>query len=69
MAAITILINGEAHDISDNVSLDRLLDIFSLPKQRVAIELNSKVIRRSDWPETDVHDSDRIEVVHFVGGG
>ena len=69
MAAITILLNGEAHDVSDDVSLDRLLDIFSLPKQRVAIELNSKVIRRSDWPETLVHDSDKIEVVHFVGGG
>jgi thiamine biosynthesis protein ThiS len=69
MAAITILLNGESHGVSDGVSLDRLLDIFSLPKQRVAIELNSKVIRRSEWPETLVHDSDRIEVVHFVGGG
>jgi thiamine biosynthesis protein ThiS len=69
MAAINILLNGEARDVSDKVSLDRLLDIFSLPKQRVAIELNSKVIRRSEWSETLVHDSDKIEVVHFVGGG
>jgi sulfur carrier protein len=69
MAAITILLNGEARDVPNDVSLDRLLDIFSLPKQRVAIELNSKVIRRSDWPGTLVQDSDKIEVVHFVGGG
>ena len=69
MAAITILLNGEARDVTDDVSLDRLLDVFSLPKQRVAIELNNRVIRRSDWPQTLVHDSDRIEVVHFVGGG
>ena len=69
MAAIKILLNGEARAVPDVVSLDRLLEIFSLPKQRVAIELNSKVIRRSDWPETLVQDSDKIEVVHFVGGG
>ena len=69
MAAIKILLNGETREVTGEVSLDQLLDIFSLPKQRVAIELNSEVIRRSEWMETLVHDSDRIEVVHFVGGG
>lgn len=69
MTAITILLNGEARDVSDGVSLDRLLDIFSIPKQRVAIELNNNVVRRSDWPETVIGEGDKIEVVHFVGGG
>jgi thiamine biosynthesis protein ThiS len=40
-----------------------------LPRQRIAIELNNNVIRRSAWAETVVRDYDKIEVVHFVGGG
>ncbi|MBL0241018.1 MAG: sulfur carrier protein ThiS [Chloracidobacterium sp.] len=46
-----------------------LLDQLSLPHQRIAIELNKAVIRRADWPNTTVNEGDRIEVVHFVGGG
>ena len=69
MAAINISLNGESREVPDEITLDQLLDLFSLPIQRVAIELNSKVIRRADWLATIVHDSDKIEVVHFVGGG
>ncbi len=66
---ITIVLNGEERKIDGAVTVDRLLDLFSLPRQRVAIELNKEVVRKQDWPETQVNDSDRIEVIHFVGGG
>jgi thiamine biosynthesis protein ThiS len=66
---ITIVLNGEPRKIESEVSLDRLLDLFSLPRQRVAVELNRAVIRRADWMETLVSDGDAIEVIHFVGGG
>jgi len=69
MPALNITLNGECREISETVDLDRLLDIFSLPKQRVAIELNDQVVRRSDWAQTIVRNADKIEVVHFVGGG
>lgn len=69
MTAINIKLNGEIKDIPATISLDELLEHFSLPKQRIAIELNGKVIRRPDWAETVVNHNDRIEVVHFVGGG
>lgn len=61
--------NGEKKEIESEVTLDRLLDLFSLPKQRVAVELNKEVISRKDWEKTTVSSEDRIEVVHFVGGG
>ena len=64
-----ITLNGESKKIESEVTLDQLLDLFSLPRQRVAIELNRSVIRRGDWPETGVCDGDVIEVIHFVGGG
>lgn len=66
---LTIILNGEDQKIGEEVTLDRLLDLFSLPKQRVAVELNKKVVRRLDWENTPVNDGDQIEVVHFVGGG
>lgn len=66
---VTIILNGEKKEIESEVTLDRLLDLFSLPKQRVAVELNKEVISRKDWEQTTVNSEDRIEVVHFVGGG
>ena len=66
---ISVTINGERREVPAEVDLDKLLELFSLPKQRVAIELNNTVVRRADWPETIIRDDDRVEVVHFVGGG
>ena len=66
---IEIKLNGETKTIDSEVTLDRLLDLFSLPRQRVAIEHNLAVVSRNDWPVTIVRDSDKVEVVHFVGGG
>ena len=69
MSAIEIFLNGERREIPEKIKIDQLLDLFSLPKQRIAIELNNSVVRRADWQQTIVSDADKIEVVHFVGGG
>ena len=69
MSDIKILLNGEAREVSNEFRLDQLLEFFSLPKQRVAIEINNNVVRRPDWRETVIGEGDKIEVVHFVGGG
>ncbi len=64
-----VFVNGESREVSGEVSLDALLEIFSLPRQRIAIEKNKEVVRRKDWETTRVNDGDKIEIVHFVGGG
>jgi thiamine biosynthesis protein ThiS len=64
-----VLINGETKEISDSLSLSELLRYFSLPQERIAIELNKEVIRKKDWEEIKVNDGDQLEVIHFVGGG
>ena len=66
---MTIFINGEARQLDDGLTVAAMLDTLELPKQRVAIELNRQVIRKQEWDSTPVSDNDRIEVVHFVGGG
>ena len=66
---IEIKLNGETKTIESEVTLDKLLDLFSLPRQRVAIELNRSVVSRNNWNATSVSEGDVIEVIHFVGGG
>ena len=66
---ISVVINGETHEVPEGVRLDHLLELFSLPAKRVAIEVNKTVVRRAEWPATSIGEGDRIEVVHFVGGG
>jgi len=46
-----------------------LIAAMDLEPTRVAIEVNHKVVRRNDWAETTLQAGDRVEIVHFVGGG
>jgi len=69
MLVLHIRVNGEDRETGGNSSLDDLMGELSLPKERIAIELNGQVVRRDRWQETVVADGDRIEIVHFVGGG
>lgn len=64
-----VIINGENREIEQPLNLVELLKVYSLPSERIAVELNKKVIRRADWASVEVTDGDRLEVIHFVGGG
>ena len=64
-----IQVNGESRDIPARLSLQELTIHLKLPTDRVAIELNHGVVRRAEWPATTLQEGDRVEVVHFVGGG
>ncbi len=64
-----IYINGEGKDLSAALSLAELITQLDLPAGRIAVELNREVVRRSDWSVTMLNEDDRIEIVHFVGGG
>ena len=64
-----VYINGEAREVQGTPTLVELITQLDLPAARIAVELNREVVRRSDWGNTLVHEDDRIEVVHFVGGG
>jgi len=46
-----------------------LIEELDLPPASIAVELNRDVVRRNDWSTTELRDDDRIEIVHFVGGG
>lgn len=62
-------LNGESKEISEGTTLLSLVEQLALAPERVAVELNREVVRRADWPATQLSDGDRVEIVHFVGGG
>jgi thiamine biosynthesis protein ThiS len=67
---VQVLINGESRDFSaTSLRLSELIEELSLAPQRIAIEINRRLVRRAEWNETEVRDGDRVEIVHFVGGG
>lgn len=66
---LRVQINGNAREVSEGLTLSDLIAELSLAPERIAIERNQQVVRRDEWPNTIVADGDRIEIVHFVGGG
>jgi thiamine biosynthesis protein ThiS len=66
---MNVFINGETKEISGEINLFELLKQFSLPQERIAVELNKEVVRKKDWETIKITDADKIEVIHFVGGG
>jgi sulfur carrier protein len=67
--AVQIQLNGETREFGDGISVETLIACLDLEPSRVAFELNRNVVRRKDWAATTLHDGDRVEIVHFVGGG
>lgn len=66
---IEVLVNGEPTRIGGPASLLMLIEQLDLPRQRIAIEHNLEIVSKTKWAETVLHDGDRLEIVHFVGGG
>ena len=64
-----VFINGETREINQQLNLRELLEKLDLPQERVAVELNKEVVRKKDWEAVKVSDGDKLEVIHFVGGG
>jgi sulfur carrier protein len=65
-------INGDERAFPDtpaSFTLAVLVEILAMKADRVAIELNRDIVPRDRWAETVLNEGDRLEIVHFVGGG
>ena len=64
-------INGEekSFDSAPPFTLAALVEMLGMKADRVAVELNREIVPRDRWSETRLSEGDRLEVVHFVGGG
>jgi sulfur carrier protein len=66
---VQITVNGEAMDVEDGLSIDRLLEQLAVKREFTAVALNREVAPRSSYAETRLRDGDRVEIVRPMGGG
>jgi sulfur carrier protein len=69
---LAVIINGQARTfegLTSPVPLAEMIERMELKADRVAVEHNGKIAQRANWPEVQVNSGDRLEIVHFVGGG
>lgn len=66
---MNITLNGVSHDLPDGLSLETLLEVNGYGDKRIAVEINRQIIPRSQYGAREIHQDDRIEIVHAIGGG
>ena len=64
-----IKVNGKVKSISDKYSMLDLVKILKIPLKKVAIELNQEIIDKKNISKINLKKNDKIEIVHFIGGG
>lgn len=64
-----LVVNGEEQQVGSNTTIGELLASLGLADTLVAVERNEEVVPRARHANTRLAEGDRIEVVHFVGGG
>ena len=69
MKKIKIKVNGKYANIDKNQALSKLLRKLKIPIKKVAIELNQEIIDKKDITKIKIKKNDKIEIVHFIGGG
>ena len=66
---IKIKVNGKVKSINDNFKISDLVKNLNIPIKKVAIELNQKIIDKKNINKISLKKNDKIEIVHFIGGG
>jgi len=64
-----VTVNGESREMPDGASVADLVAQFDLTPERVAVEVNERLVRRATYRETALREGDREEIVTLVGGG
>ena len=69
MTLIEISLNGRAHPLPPGTTLHELIAELDLVGKSLAVSINRRVIKRTEWPTRRIDAADRIEIVHAIGGG
>jgi sulfur carrier protein len=64
-----IVLNGDSVETADGSTVETLLQRLGISRERVAVELNADIVPKGNYEKQLLSDGDRIEIVHFVGGG
>jgi len=68
-AGISIVVNGEERTMAQGDTVAALIGSLGLDPERLAVELDRKIVKRADWSSTALAAGSEVEIVQFVGGG
>ena len=66
---IKIKLNGKVKMIEENYNVQNIISDLKIPLKKVAIELNQEIIDKKKLKNIKIQNGDKIEIVHFIGGG
>ena len=66
---MNIVLNDEEINIADSLNVMGLIDLYELPASKVAVERNLEIVPKSAYVTTMLKENDKVEIVHFIGGG
>ena len=64
-----ITVNGEDREYQDNISLQQLITELNIEDKVMAAAVNMEIVKKDNWGSYRLKDNDRVELLHFVGGG
>ena len=64
-----IQLNGTPYEINNGSNLNELLNKLKIEKNKVAIEVNGEIIEKKKYTNLVLNKDDKVEIVHFIGGG
>ena len=64
-----IQLNGSPYEINTETNLNQLLNKLKILKTKVAIEVNGAIVEKNKYPKVVLNKGDKVEIVHFIGGG
>ena len=64
-----IQLNGDPYEINDRTNLNELLNKLKIQKNKVAIEVNGEIVQKNKYQNLVLRKDDKVEIVHFIGGG
>jgi len=64
-----IQLNGDPYEINGRTNLNELLNNLKIEKNKVAVEVNGEIVQRDKYEKLVLNKDDKVEIVHFIGGG
>jgi sulfur carrier protein len=64
-----LTINGQKYQFDNQISIDDLLNHLKIDSKKIAFECNLEIIPKSEYNSQVLKDNDKVEIVHFIGGG
>ena len=64
-----IVVNAKEFEFDKNITIEELLDYLKVKDKVMAVAINMEIVKKDKWSTTSLKEGDRVELLHFVGGG